>query len=91
MSDEEIMKLAESISGYPVPEIGAHKVLAFARAIAERQRSLDAEVCEEDAKSNALAPIEKYRALYLADAIRGFGDEWKDVPFESEIKREGAI
>ena len=29
-----------------------------------------AKVCEDDAKSNALVPLEQYRALFIADAIR---------------------
>ena len=79
MDDKGILELAKSINITVDYEefciaMNYQEILAFARAIEraarEDERGQCAVVCEEDAKSNALAPLEQYRALFLADAIR---------------------
>jgi hypothetical protein len=39
------------------------------------EREACAKLCEEMAESSALGEIEKYRALFIADAIRARGQE----------------
>ena len=42
----------------------------FAALVAQHEREACAKVCDEQAKSPALAPLEKYRADFIAAAIR---------------------
>ena len=50
MDDKEILELAAKISGYPVPKIGAHKVLAFARDIEKAAREDEMAACVKECK-----------------------------------------
>ena len=45
----------------------------YERAIVAAEREACARVCDEQAESPALAPLEKYRANFIADAIRARG------------------
>jgi len=47
----------------------------FAAMIAAAEREECAKGCDEMAQSAALAPIEKYRARFIADAIRARGQQ----------------
>ena len=54
---------------------GTHEELErFAALVAEAEREACAKVCDEQANSPALAALEKYRASFIADAIRARKD-----------------
>ena len=48
---------------------------AYEKDVAAAEREACAQVCEEQAQSDALAPLEKYRTLFIAGAIRARGQE----------------
>jgi len=52
---------------------GSSEIEHFAELVAEHEREMCAKVCDEQIESGALAGIEKYRASFIAEAIRARG------------------
>ena len=75
MTREDIIRLYEKANGWS-PAAYANTVEElerFAALVAAAEREACAKVCEEQGESPALAPLEKYRASFIADAIRTRG------------------
>ena len=81
MTRDDIIRMAREAGAYPAANTdGAllfwseSQVERFAALVAAAEREACAKVCDEQAESPALAPLEKYRADFIADAIRARGD-----------------
>lgn len=72
MNRDDIIRMArEAGFAQGVAELlGLKKFARFAALVAAAEREACAKVCDELAHSPALAALEKYRASFIADAIR---------------------
>ena len=68
MTQEEVNALAKE-AGMEWYEIGSD-LKDFAELVAEKEREACAAICDEVSKDMSIGPLEKYRASWIADAIR---------------------
>jgi hypothetical protein len=76
MTRDDIIRMARE-AGFADTQGTVHafyQLERFAALVAAAEREACAKVCDEQEQSAALAPLEKYRAGFIAAAIRARGD-----------------
>jgi len=73
MTQEEVNALAKE-AGMEWYEIGSD-LKDFAELVALQEREACAAICDEVSKDMSIGPLEKYRASWIAQAIRARGNK----------------